>query len=132
MKDILCLLPLICLLGAGCSNKSADDVEDSAKPKVAFLGKADDRFVATWKSTDGVSTYRFDKGGTYKLDSKIKVQQHAPIDSHQEGSWLVNGDRMLFKDGSGNVVPYAFALAGNTLELTLTGGLKVKTTLKRQ
>lgn len=130
MKIAFALVCLAVMLFAGACG--ADDSEDPMPAKVAFEGNIPDTYVGLWKTHDGMSTYELQSDGKYVLNSKIRVQGRDPIDSHLEGEWRVNGDRMLFKDGRGDVVPYAFALEGDTLELSLTGNLKNKTVLKRQ
>ncbi|CAN5411545.1 hypothetical protein BH11ARM1_BH11ARM1_03210 [soil metagenome] len=129
MKTLF-LIPLALLLGACASNP--DEAEDIDSKPVAFSGKVDPQFVGTWKTTNNISVYHLEKDGTYKLDSKVQVSKGPTINSHLEGKWLVDSDRMLFKDAQGNVVPYTLKLTDKTLELTLTGSMKNKTTLERQ
>lgn len=124
-------LALSLLSGFGCTSPN-DELVPAERPVTAFEGTPDGKFVGTWKSTDGVSTYQLEKDGKYKLDSNIPVRGQSPIQSKSEGEWRVNGDRMIFKDPQGNVVPYSFKLEGETLELSLTGRMKAKTVLKRQ
>ncbi len=132
MKIFSLIVSVFAITIIGCGTSPDDELVEPTAMKVEFKGTPDERFVATWKSTNGVSTYVFEKAGTYKLDSKIVVKGQSPINSHLEGEWRLDGDRMLFRDGSGNVVPYSYKLNGDTLELALTGKMKAKTVLKKQ
>lgn len=109
-----------------------DELVPEPRPVTAFEGTPDEKFAATWKTTDGMSTYVLEKDGKYKLDSTIPVRGQSPIRSKTEGEWRIKDGRMLFKDPQGNVVPYALKLEGDTLELSLTGRMKAKTVLKKQ
>lgn len=114
----------------GCKKDDSEELTDTT-PKVMFEGKPDSKFVGVWKTEDGISVYNLDKSGSYKMDSKIPTRGK-PILSHLTGNWTVNGDRMLFKDQSGNVAGYGFALKGDKLTLTSTGSLKAKTVMDRK
>jgi hypothetical protein len=131
MKTSICLALLALFFGWGCQAEEAS-LDDLKAPKAAFEGDVPERFAGTWKSEDGISTYRLETDGTYELHSKIRVQRGDPIDSRMQGEWRVKGDRMLFRDERGDVVPYAYALEDGRLELSLTGRMKSKTVLKRQ
>lgn len=126
----LCFCACLLVLAGGCAVEA--DSSATQGNSVPFKGVAEERFAGTWKTTNGVSVYELLKDGTYKLESKIAVRGQAPFTSRLQGEWRVSGDRMLFKDGNGNVVPYAFVLNGDTLTLTLTGMMKNKTVMKRQ
>lgn len=78
-----------------------------------------------------MSDYQLDPAGTYKLKSTIKVAKQNPIHSNLAGDWTVDGDRILFRDQSGNVAAYSYALSGDKLMLTTTGSLKGKTVMDR-
>jgi len=132
MRFYIWIVFLVAIVAAW-SCQPAEEIIDVQRPKVVpFTGKVDPRFVGTWKTDNGMSTYQLKEDGAYVLDSTIRVQGQAPIQSHLEGEWRLDGDRLLFKDGNGNVVPYAFTIKDDTLELGLTGKLKTKTVLKRQ
>ena len=115
---------------AGCH--SDEDGAEPEKPPVAFEGKPDPQYAATWKTQDKRSVYEIVADGTYKVDTKVVTKGQAPFNSHLEGEWKVNGTQMLFRDKNGAVTPYAIDLKGNTLTLTLTGALKNKTVLLKQ
>ncbi len=114
----------------GCH--SGDDELAPDRPPVAFEGKPEPQYAATWKTQDNRSVYQIAADGTYKVDTKVSVKGQAPFNSHLEGEWKVNGAQMLFKDKNGAVTPYAMDQKGNTLTLTLTGAMKNKTVLLKQ
>jgi hypothetical protein len=132
MKLIFSVICFAVIAGLGCSEGDGAESDEPIRQKIAFEGEPQDRFAGTWKSADGVSTYKLNKDGSYELDSKIKVQGRGPIESHLKGEWRVQADRLLFRDQRGDVVPYAYSITGDTLELSLTGRLKSKTVLKRK
>jgi hypothetical protein len=115
---------------AGC-NSDEDGIEPE-KPPVAFEGKPEPQYAATWKTQDDRSVYQIAPDGTYKVDTKISVKGRDPFNSHLEGEWKVNGSQMLFRDKNGAVTPYNMESKGNTLTLTLTGAMKNKTVLLKQ
>jgi len=116
---------------AGCSHPDSDELDTTVK-KIAFEGAPDPKFAGTWKTEDGVSTYTIKADGSYELASKIQVAKQKPIDSHLTGNWAVKADQMLFKDQSGNVSGYTFALEGTKLTLVSNGTLKAKTVMDKQ
>lgn len=128
MKAFLRLLPvaLVFVLLFGCGSQVEEVVDDT--PKVVFEGKPDARFVGTWTSEDGKSTYTLKEDGAYNLKAKISTPGGA-MDTESAGSWAVNGDRFLIKDPAGNVVPYTFDFADGKLTLGLTGSMKTSTVL---
>lgn len=132
MKLLTGFICLAALSGLGCASPSDAEEDDAPKPHVVFEGDVPDRFAGTWKTEDGKSTYQLKRDGSYVLDSKVNVPGRVPIDSHLEGEWRVKGERMLFRDGQGDVVPYLFKIEGDALELSLTGRLKNVTKLKRK
>jgi hypothetical protein len=132
LKNVLVyiyVLGLFVLPIAGCH----DDVEviEPETASRAFEGSPDPKFAGVWKTENGVSVYNIAKGGTYQLESKIRVQGKKPFLSHLTGQWAVKGDKMLFKDQSGMVSSYRCSLEGNKLTLTTGGSLKAKTVMDR-
>lgn len=115
---------------AGC-NSDEDGIEPE-KPLVAFEGKPEPQYAATWKTQDDRSVYQIGEDGTYKVDTKVTTKGQAPFNSHLEGEWKVNDKLMLFRDKNGAVTPYIIDLKGNTLTLTLTGSMKNKTVMVKQ
>jgi hypothetical protein len=112
----------------GCQS-SEEGVPTDDRPKVVFEGKPDERFVAVWNSKETAgNAYTIKGDGTYSYKGVV-FMQGKKIDNQFEGEWLVNGDRLLFKDKNGNVVPYAYKFEGDTLTLSLTGRLKRDTVL---
>ncbi len=128
MKPLTRLLPIALAVLAlfGCDSGVEEVVDDT--PKVAFEGQQDERFVGTWASEDGKSTYTLESDGKYNLKAKISTPGGA-MDTESGGSWAVNGDRFLIKDPAGNVVPYTFELKDGKLTLSLTGSMKTSTVL---
>jgi hypothetical protein len=129
LLSVTFLVTCAALSTVGCNKEDLDEVE---KPPLAFEGKPEPKFAATWKTPDGNSTYQFADDGKYILDSLVSVKGQSRMKTHSEGEWKVNGDRMLFRDQSGNVVPYAYEMKDKTLTLTLTGSMKNKTVLNKQ
>jgi hypothetical protein len=125
---ILIFVALATFVG-GCTGASEEGSEPT-KPPVAFEGKPDSRFAAVWKNADGSSTYTLKPDGKYRLESKVKTQGKT-FDTNVAGEWVANGDRLLFKDAAGTVVPYKYTLAGNKLTLALTGSMKRETVLTK-
>jgi hypothetical protein len=113
----------------GCTpaDESAPELE---RPKTEWKGEIDDRFVSVW-STDSGSTYTLTDDGGFHLEGVVKTQG-GEFKNDVRGKWLVDGEKMLFQDASGNVVPYMMKLNGDTLTLTTVGTLKKATVLKRK
>ena len=126
--SVLLLLPLVLALG-GCP--ASEEVEEPAKPAVAFEGQKDPRMVGTWVSPDGRSTYRFDQDGSYNIRAKVTTPGGLQ-ETNVNGKWLVKGDLFLMRNDEGGVVPYDLSLKGSDLTLTSTGSLKSKTVLKKK
>lgn len=125
------ILPLVvftCVCAFGCS--PSEEVTDE-KPPVAFQGKTDSRLLGKWKAEGSGSIYEFNEDGSFKLSGKVSTQG-GTFENNVTGSWLVDGEKVLIKDQSGNVVPYAIDLKGSQLNLSLTGSLKNKTVLNKQ
>lgn len=99
------------------------------RPAVAFEGKPDEKIVGTYKTKDG-TVYVFDKAGSFHFDG-VTATPKGQKKTHGEGDWVVNGDRLLFKDANG-VVPYNFVQKGRDLTLSLTGKMKNETVFTRQ
>lgn len=116
----------------GCA-PTDDEIVGVDKTSVAFKGEPDKRFVGTWKSTSIDSTYKLAENGTYALHSRVKMPGGpGMINADSKGEWRLDGDKLLFKDAQGNVVPYDYTLVGDTLTFTSTGKMKNKTELKLQ
>lgn len=122
----LIVLVSACIFGCAPSEEVPDE-----KPPVAFQGKMDSRLLGKWKAEGSGSLYEFKEDGSYQLTGKVKTQG-GTFDNNVVGSWLVDGEKLLIKDKAGNVVPYAIALKGSQLSLSLTGSLKNKTVLNKQ
>jgi len=113
----------------GCGARDSDALVSSDRPKVAFDGKPDPRFVGTWKTTTG-SLYKFERDGSYTLDGNVKTPGGI-MKNHVVGSWGYKDTTMQFKDANGIVVPYTCSLEGTTLKLTSVGTLKRELVLSR-
>ncbi len=124
------VLALSLALGAGCGPKEEDE-ETPEKPKVAFEGTSEPKLVATWKTTDGQTTYTLSEDGAYVLKGKASTPK-GPVEYTNNGFWKAANDRVLFKDKDDNVVPYLYELSGKKLTLTMTGSMKNKTVLHKQ
>lgn len=118
------------LAAASCNSPDPDILPTDNKPKLAFDGKVDERFVGTWV-TPQKATYQFTKEGKYIIDQEVSTPA-GKQKSHLEGAWGYKDPKMLLKDGVGNVVAYECALQGKTFRLTTTGSLKKETVLTRQ
>lgn len=127
-RSLWLLAPVV--FAAGCNSTDPDALPVDNKPKTAFDGKVDDRFVGTWVTPEK-ATYTFTKDGKFLIDQEVKTPA-GKQKSHIEGAWGYKEPKMLLKDGAGNVVAYECALQGKTFRLTTTGSLKKETVLTRQ
>ncbi len=123
-------LGLSALLLQGC-NKGEDSDEVPEKPKVAFDGKPDDRFVGYWSSADNKAHYDLKADGVFDYNGKVSTPGGV-IDNKFSAKWCVKGDDLLFTDRDSNVTPYIFVLEGDNLKLTSKGSLKLVTKLVRK
>lgn len=114
---------------AGCQTEQPE--AESTVPQVAFEGSPDSRFVGTWKTENGNSTYSLQPDGSFRLKSTVSTPG-GKFDTESNGLWRVKNDHMLFKDADGLVSTYRHELAGDKLTLTRTGSMKTKTVLLRQ
>ncbi|RYG23054.1 hypothetical protein EON82_15195 [bacterium] len=118
-------------MAGGCSQGGDDEeVTSTEQNKVAFEGKADPALAGTYKTQDGRMTYTLGKEGDFHLKGKVATQG-GMMDQNVDGSWAVNGDKMLFKYND-SVVPYLMKKDGNKLKLSLTGKMKRETVLVKQ
>lgn len=133
MKPIQKLSPLLALVAmvlvTGCQQE--EEITEVKPNTAVFEGTVDPAYVGKWQTSDGKSKYEFLADGRYTQASKVGTP-NGVIDSKLEGNWLVKDDRMLFKDQSGNVVPYAAKLSGKSLVLALTGSMKNETRLEKK
>ncbi|HEY0866446.1 MAG TPA: hypothetical protein VGE01_03660 [Fimbriimonas sp.] len=126
---LFAVLFLVVIVSAGCM--APDDATTAEKPALLFEGLPDSRFVGTWKSDTGNSTYNLKEDGSYHIKSKV-TNRGQTFDTESDGEWRAKEDRLLFKDPQGNVVPYLFKLDGRKLTLTMTGSMKGETVLLLQ
>ena len=128
------LLPVATLYAltasAGCAKNDDGDVATEKLP-IAFEGKPDEKFVGFWKQTNRDASYDLHADGTFNYKGKVSTPGGV-IDTSFSSSWLVNGDRMLLKDQSGNVTEYKHKLEGNKLTLSGTGSMKIEATYMRK
>lgn len=96
--------------------------EDSSPeyPTVKFEGKPDSRMVGTWTNDTKKSTYTIKDDGSYHLEATVTAMGNTMY-TKDDGHWAVNDDKLLFKDGQGNVAQYKFELDGTNLTLDLNG-----------
>lgn len=129
MKSVIPIVGLVISLAAsfGCGPQ-VEEIGVEEPKKIAFDGKPDERFVGTWTSEDGKSTYVLKEDGAYNLKATVSTPGGS-MNTESDGSWSVNGDRFLIKDYAGNVVPYTYELADGKLTLGLTGSMKTSTVL---
>lgn len=113
----------------GCS-KSDDGDEVKEKPKVAFDGKPDPRFVGRWTAADGTSHYDLKANGSFDYDGVAKTPG-GEIKNKFSANWCVKDSDILFTDRDKNVTPYAFKLEGDKMTMTSKGSLKLVTVLTR-
>ena len=132
MKHAIAAALALLVVVSGCA-PATDELVPADKPAVAFKGEADKKFVGVWKSTTVDSTYKLSADGAYQLHSRVKMPGGpGMIDADSAGEWRLDGDKLLFKDAQGNVVPYEYKLDGDNLSLISTGKMKNKTELKKQ
>lgn len=117
---------------AGCQT-TADATESGApaKPAVAFEGTTDEKYVGTWKTPDGKTTYVLAPDGKFTLKSKVSYQGRS-LDQNVSSEWRAKDGKIIFKDASGNPAEYSAKLEGNKLTLDLTGKMRNAMVLVKQ
>lgn len=133
VRSLPCLLPFLAVMAmtssVGCTRE--DEGETAEKPPIPFEGKPDAKFVGFWKQTNRDASYDIKPDGTFDYKGKVSTPGGV-IDTSFSSTWLVNGDRMLLKDQSGNVTQYKHKLEGNKLTLSSTGSMKIEVSYIRK
>ena len=106
------------LVCAGCHPADDETLEAPVPTRVAFEGSPDARLAGDWTTADRKLFYTLRKDGGYSTGLVSAIKGQADATTRAEGEWRVNGDRALFKDAAGSVVPYVFDLKGDVLTLT--------------
>ncbi len=106
--------------------------EESEYPVIKFEGKPDSRFVGLWKNEAKSSSYEIKEDGTYHLEARVHTGSGNYIDTKDDGEWKVNEDKLLFKDGYGNVAQYVFEVSDTEMTLDLNGKGYNKTELFKE
>lgn len=116
-RPLLFLLLTLPFVVVGCQPAE----EESEYPTIKFEGSQDERFVGVWKNEAKSSTYWIKEDGTYHLEARVHTGNSNYIDTEDDGEWKVNKDKLLFKDGLGNVAQYVFEVSDSKMVLDLNG-----------
>ena len=134
MKNLALVVSSL-LLGAGCSKAEVDDEPVSVTPQeesVAFEGKADPAYAATWRTPDGKSTLVLSPDGTGRMKSNV-VTPGGAQSNDTPTHWKAGTGTLLFQASDGKTLRYFVERKGaDTIELRRLKDSKIRLLYKRQ